>query len=161
MKPSRTGGQRIRGTEKSNTIWTPTGDTRTRKPCGGLIDSLDRMKILEQVAILEEPFPPEVRAEVSDLPVCLAADESLHDISEVNERADLGYQAMAVKPAGKTLSKSLQMVQAAQGRGIPCFVADSACLPAAARVEQKRGGPFKFVSGVGDGDPRISRGADL
>jgi L-alanine-DL-glutamate epimerase-like enolase superfamily enzyme len=95
-----------------------------------LIDFLDRAKILAQVAILEEPFPPEVRAEVSDLPVCLAADESLHDISELRERADLGYRAMAVKPAGKTLSKSLQMVQAAQGRGIPCFVADSACLPA-------------------------------
>ena len=85
---------------------------------------------MEQVAILEEPFPPEVRAEVSDLPVCLAADESLHDISEVSERADLGYRAMAIKPAGKTLSKSLQMVQAARERGIPCFVADSACLPA-------------------------------
>jgi hypothetical protein len=36
---------------------------------------------------------------------------------------------MAIKPAGKTLSKSMQMVQAAQGRGIPCFVADSACIP--------------------------------
>jgi L-alanine-DL-glutamate epimerase-like enolase superfamily enzyme len=70
-----------------------------------------------------------VRVDVSDLPVRLAADESLHDISEVNERADLGYKAMAIKPAGKTLSKSMQMVQAAQGRGIPCFVADSACLP--------------------------------
>ena len=93
------------------------------------MDFLDRVKILEQVAILEEPFPPEVRVDVSDLPVRLAADESLHDISEVNERADLGYKAMAIKPAGKTLSKSMQMVQAAQGRGIPCFVADSACLP--------------------------------
>jgi L-alanine-DL-glutamate epimerase-like enolase superfamily enzyme len=85
---------------------------------------------LEQVAVLEEPFPPEVRAEVSDLPVCLAADESLHDIAELRERADLGYRAMAVKPAGKTLSKSLQMVQAAHRLKIPCFVADSACLPA-------------------------------
>ena len=94
-----------------------------------LIDSLDRMKILEQVALLEEPFPPEVRPEVSDLPVCLAADESLHDLSEVNERADLGYKAMAIKPAGKTLSKSLQMVQAAKERRISCFVADSACVP--------------------------------
>jgi hypothetical protein len=94
-----------------------------------LIDSLDRMKILAQVALLEEPFPPEVRVDVSDLPVRLAADESLHDLSEVNERADLGYKAIAIKPAGKTLSKSLQMVQAAHGRGIPCFVADSACIP--------------------------------
>ena len=100
-----------------------------KETLGWLIDSLDRMKALEQVAILEEPFPPEVRVDVSDLPVRLAADESLHDISEVNERADLGYRAMAIKPAGKTLSKSMQMVQAAQGRGIPCFVADSACLP--------------------------------
>ena len=95
-----------------------------------LIDFLDQTRILEQVAILEEPFPPEVRAEVSDLPVCLAADESLHDLAELRERADLGYGAMAVKPAGKTLSKSLQMVQAAHRRGVPCFVADSACLPA-------------------------------
>ena len=94
-----------------------------------MVDFLDRMKILEQVALLEEPFPPEVRVEVSDLPVRLAADESLHDLSEVNERADLGYKAMAIKPAGKTLSKSLQMIQAAHRRKIPCFVADSACVP--------------------------------
>jgi L-alanine-DL-glutamate epimerase-like enolase superfamily enzyme len=101
-----------------------------KETLGRLVDSLERMKILEQVAVLEEPFPPEVRAEVADLPVCLAADESLHDLSEVRERADLGYRAMAIKPAGKTLSKSFQMVKAARERGIPCFVADSACLPA-------------------------------
>jgi hypothetical protein len=38
-------------------------------------------------------------------------------------------KAIAIKPAGKTLSKSFQMVQAAHGRGIPFFVADSACIP--------------------------------
>ncbi|HSR10057.1 MAG TPA: enolase C-terminal domain-like protein [Thermodesulfobacteriota bacterium] len=94
-----------------------------------LVDFLERAKILEQVAILEEPFPPEVRVDVSDLPLCLAADESLHDVSEVIERVHLGYKAMAIKPAGKTLSKSFQMAQAAHERGIPCFVADSACIP--------------------------------
>ena len=41
----------------------------------------------------------------------------------------LGYKAIAIKPAGKTLSMSLKMIQAALGKGMTCFVADNSCIP--------------------------------
>ena len=126
-----------------------------------LIDFLDRMKILEQVALLEEPFPPEVRADVSDLPVCLAADESLHDISEVNERADLGYKAMAIKPAGKDPEQIPADGSGRSRAGDSLLCRRLRVHSPAAGVEQERSGPLKAVPGIGDGDHRIPRGADL
>jgi hypothetical protein len=40
-----------------------------------------------------------------------------------------GYQAIAIKPAGKTLSLSLQMIETAAEAGAISFVADNACVP--------------------------------
>lgn len=94
-----------------------------------LIDHADCIGMLEQIALVEEPFPEEVKVDVADIPVRVAADESLHDMASVNERINLSYKAMAIKPAGKTLSMSIQMAHAACQRGIPCFVADNACVP--------------------------------
>jgi hypothetical protein len=94
-----------------------------------LLEIADREGMLDQIALVEEPFPEEVKADVSDLPVRVAADESLHDELSVAERADLGYRALAMKPAGKTLSMSFKMAAAAHRRKIPCFVADNACIP--------------------------------
>jgi len=94
-----------------------------------LIDHADRIDMLEQIALVEEPFPEEVKVDVADIPLRVAADESLHDMASVNERINLGYKAMAIKPAGKTLSMSIQMAYAAYQRNIPCFVADNACVP--------------------------------
>lgn len=94
-----------------------------------LLDHADKVGMLDQIVLLEEPFCDEVEIDVSDLPVPVAADESLHDVGDVNERIDLGYRAIALKPAGKTLSMSMTMGSAAFKREIPCFVADSACVP--------------------------------
>lgn len=94
-----------------------------------LLDHADKMGMLDQVALLEEPFPEDVKVDVSDVPVRIAADESLHRIEDVQERMDLGYRAVALKPAGKTLSITLKMASYASSRNIPCFVADSACIP--------------------------------
>jgi hypothetical protein len=96
---------------------------------GRLVEIADREGMLDQIALLEEPFPEEVKADVSDLPIRVAADESLHDESSVAERADLGYRALAMKPAGKSLSMSFKMAAAAYRRKVPCFVADNACIP--------------------------------
>ncbi|MGE5253485.1 MAG: L-alanine-DL-glutamate epimerase [Planctomycetaceae bacterium] len=96
---------------------------------GRLVEIADREGMLDQIALVEEPFPEEVKEDVSDLPVRVAADESLHDESSVAERVDLGYRALAMKPAGKTLSMSFKMAAAAYRRKIPCFVADNACIP--------------------------------
>lgn len=122
-----------------------------------LIEHSIRIGMLEQVALVEEPFPEGVKEDLSDLPVRFAADESLHDVESVNERIDLGYRAMAMKPAGKTLSMSIQMAHAAYQRGIPCFVADNACVPLlvewnknfAARLSPLPGIPFPILESNG------------
>jgi L-alanine-DL-glutamate epimerase-like enolase superfamily enzyme len=94
-----------------------------------LLHKIDDLGILSHVLILEEPFPYATKIDVNDLPVRVAADESLHDVDDLKERIDLGYRALALKPAGKTLSLSVLMAAKAAEYDIPCFVADSACVP--------------------------------
>ena len=89
-----------------------------------LLDHADKIGALERIAILEEPFPEEYLEDISDLPVRIAADESAHTAHDAEERMDLGYKAIALKPIAKTLSMTLQILQAAHQRGIPCFCAD-------------------------------------
>lgn len=84
----------------------------------------------EQIVILEEPFDENLDIDVSDLGVRVAGDESCHGADEVKQRMKMGYTAIALKPAGKTLSMSLKMAKAAYESGVPCYVADSACTPA-------------------------------
>jgi L-alanine-DL-glutamate epimerase-like enolase superfamily enzyme len=94
-----------------------------------LLDHLDRIGALCRVVLLEEPFPAANNIDVSDLPVTVAGDESVEGPEDIRRLAGLGYRAFAVKPAGKTLSASLEAARAARKRGLPCFVADSACVP--------------------------------
>jgi len=94
-----------------------------------LLDHARKEGMTEQIMILEEPFPEQESFDVSDLGVRVAADESLHDTADVLDKVELGYGALALKPAGKTLSMTLRMAAEAERRGVPCFVADSACIP--------------------------------
>ena len=94
-----------------------------------LLDQAERIGMLDQICILEEPFPPGIDEHVGDLPVAVAADETLHDPADVGHKADLGYGCLALKPEGKTLSVSVRMASEALKRQIPCFVADSGCVP--------------------------------
>jgi L-alanine-DL-glutamate epimerase-like enolase superfamily enzyme len=94
-----------------------------------LIKGLEKMGAVEQVMLLEEPFPAERDFDVQDLPLRIAADESLHGVEDVRRKIELGYGALALKPAGKTLSMSILMAAEAQRQNVPCFVADSACVP--------------------------------
>ncbi len=94
-----------------------------------LISGLEKIKALDNVILIEEPFPDETEIDVHDIPVMVGADESLHEVKDVQKRIQLGYRAIALKPAGKTLSMSLMMAFEAHKNGIPCFVADSACVP--------------------------------
>ena len=89
-----------------------------------LLTAAGEMGALERIVLLEEPFPEEERFDVSALPVRIAADESAHSREDVLERIALGYGAIALKPAAKTLSVTLSMLEAASAHGIPCFVAD-------------------------------------
>jgi L-alanine-DL-glutamate epimerase-like enolase superfamily enzyme len=94
-----------------------------------LVDGLDKIGALEQVVLLEEPFADDREIDVHDIPLRIAADESLHSVEDVRRKIELGYGALALKPAGKTLSMSILMAAEAHAQGIPCFVADSACVP--------------------------------
>lgn len=89
-----------------------------------LLDHADRLGALERTILLEEPFPEENKLAVDELPVRVAADESVHNEREARERMDLGYGAIALKPIAKTMSVALGVAKAAKERGIPCFCAD-------------------------------------
>lgn len=94
-----------------------------------LLSGLEKMGALDQVVLLEEPFPDDREFDAHDLPVRVAADESLHGIEDMRRKIALGYRAVALKPAGKTLSMSILMAAEAHKQGVPSFVADSACVP--------------------------------
>ena len=105
------------------------GRYEDRETLLALVAGLERIGALGQVVLLEEPFPYERDYEVRDLPLRIAADESLHGVADVRRKIELGYGAVALKPAGKTLSMSILMAAEARSRNVPCFVADSACVP--------------------------------
>lgn len=96
----------------------------TPKRLAKFLEAAERIGALSRILLLEEPFPEEACFDVSALPVRIAADESAHSREDVLERIALGYGAIALKPAAKTLSVTLGMLEAAHVRGIPCFVAD-------------------------------------
>ena len=89
-----------------------------------LLDALDSCGALAQTVLLEEPFAEENKENVADVPVRVVADESAHTDRDVAERIALGYGAIALKPAAKTLSMSFRMAQVAHAAGVPCLCAD-------------------------------------
>ncbi len=95
-----------------------------------LLDHARKIGMLDRILIVEEPFDETLEIDVADLPARFAADESLHSVRDVKIRVAQGYTAIALKPVGKTLSLTFQMVREAADAGVPCFVADNACVPA-------------------------------
>jgi len=89
-----------------------------------LLDHAAKIGALERVLIVEEPFPEELKVDVSDIPVRLAADESAHSDHDALERIELGYKAIALKPIAKTLSMSFKIAKLAHAHNVPCFCAD-------------------------------------
>jgi L-alanine-DL-glutamate epimerase-like enolase superfamily enzyme len=94
-----------------------------------LLDHADNLGMLDRVILVEEPFEEGLEIDVSDLPARFAADESLHAPADVAVRAEQGYEAMAIKPAGKTLSMAFRIIEATMEAGAIPFVADNACVP--------------------------------
>ena len=95
-----------------------------------LLDSLQRIGALGRIVLLEEPFAPNSRLDVSDIPVRLAIDESYHDAADVRRLTAMGYRCVALKPAAKTLTVSLRAARAAYDADVPCFCADLTVNPA-------------------------------
>jgi L-alanine-DL-glutamate epimerase-like enolase superfamily enzyme len=79
---------------------------------------------LGQIALIEEPFPEDLKIDVSDIPVRLASDESAHTDKDVIERIQMGYKSFALKAIAKTLSMTLKIADIAYNHNIPCFCAD-------------------------------------
>ena len=94
-----------------------------------LLDHAKRVGMFDQIAIIEEPFPEEADFQVGDLGVRIAADESAHTAGDVTTRIQMGYGAIALKAAAKTLSMTLQMAKVAHDAHVPCFLADLTCTP--------------------------------
>lgn len=89
-----------------------------------LLNFFKEQGFLEQVALFEEPFAEEKKISVKGLPVRVVGDESVHSLTDVNERISLGYTAIALKPIAKTLSETLKIVNRAYNAGVHCFCAD-------------------------------------
>jgi L-alanine-DL-glutamate epimerase-like enolase superfamily enzyme len=94
-----------------------------------LLDHARKVGMFDQIAVIEEPFPEKADIEVGDLGVRIAADESAHTAHDVEKRIQMGYGAIALKSAAKTLSMTLRMVKLAHEKGVPCFLADLSCTP--------------------------------
>jgi len=94
-----------------------------------LLEHARKVGMFDQIAVIEEPFPEEADIEVGDLGVRIAADESDHTAEDVEKRIQMGYGAIALKSAAKTLSMTLRMVKVAYENNVPCFLADLTCTP--------------------------------
>ncbi len=94
-----------------------------------LLAELDKCGALERVALLEEPFPEGAGIDVSRLPIVVAADESAHSERDVDELAQLGYRAVALKPIAKTLTVTFRMLEAARRHNMKAFCADLTVSP--------------------------------
>ncbi len=79
---------------------------------------------IDRIALLEEPFAEDTDIYVDDIPVRVAADETVHSDIDVLKRIELGYTAIALKPIAKTLSMSFKMVKLAHDHDVPCYYAD-------------------------------------
>lgn len=96
----------------------------TKERLASLVDFLVSEGIAERTVLFEEPFAPENKIYLGDLPICFAADESAHSLSDVEERIRLGYGAITLKPIAKTPSVTVKMERAARAAGVQCFCAD-------------------------------------
>jgi L-alanine-DL-glutamate epimerase-like enolase superfamily enzyme len=123
----------------AHTPWTQSGRVglyldangryQSKSTLRAVLDEADRQDLLDRIVVLEEPFAAHMEETVDDLGVLVAADESLHDPADVALRCQAGYGAIAVKPAGKTLSVAFDMLAAAAAQDMIAFVADNACVP--------------------------------
>ena len=62
--------------------------------------------------------------DVSDIPVRLAADESVHTDKDTIDRIEMGYKAVALKPIAKTMSMTMKIAKATTDREYSLFCAD-------------------------------------
>lgn len=89
-----------------------------------LLDHAKKIGAYDQIVVVEEPFPEEYRADVSEFEARLVSDESAHTDKDAAERIEMGYKGIALKPIAKTLSMTFKIAQLAYEKNIPCLCAD-------------------------------------
>jgi L-alanine-DL-glutamate epimerase-like enolase superfamily enzyme len=89
----------------------------------------EKIGALNQILFAEEPFPEENTESVHDIPVRVAADESVHDASGALQRIAQGYSTFVLKGIAKTLSRSIAIAKVAHEHNIPCACADLTANP--------------------------------
>jgi L-alanine-DL-glutamate epimerase-like enolase superfamily enzyme len=89
-----------------------------------LLDAAKRIGALEQVALVEEPFPDENDEHVSDVPARIVADESATRVDDAARRIEQGYAGFALKGIAKTLSETIKIAKLAHERRMVCMAAD-------------------------------------
>jgi L-alanine-DL-glutamate epimerase-like enolase superfamily enzyme len=94
-----------------------------------LLDYADKIQALDQIAVIEEPFPEEKEIYVGDIGLRIAADESAHTDKDAIKRIQMGYNAIALKAIAKTLSMTLKIARVAAEHNVPCFCADLTVSP--------------------------------
>ena len=129
----------------------------TKERLVSFIDHLKAEGIVENTLLFEEPFPADRDIYVGDLPICFAADESIHSMADVKRRIAEGYGALTLKPIAKTVTLTKRMVEAAKAAGVQCFCADLTVNPVmlewnknfAARIAPIRGMKIGVVESNG------------
>lgn len=140
------------------TPYTESGNILYYLDANGRYDNKERLQellsfakeqgILERVILLEEPFDEQNKIDVSDLPVCIAADESAHSLEDVKERFELGYKALTLKPIAKTLSMTMKMADYAKKSGMFCFCADLTVSPIMVSWNQNVAARLNVIPGM-------------
>ena len=74
-----------------------------------LLDHAEKIKALEQIAVIEEPFPEDKEILVGDIGLRIAADESAHTDKDAVKRIQMGYNAIALKAIAKIVSMRLKI----------------------------------------------------
>lgn len=128
------------------------GRYESRETLLKFIDHAREIGALDQVIMLEQPFPEDSEIDVSDIPVRISADESAHSVESILKCIQMGYKGIALKPAAKTLSMTMKMAQVCFEKKIPCYCADLTVNPVlvewnknvAARLQ-----PFPGLSNMG------------
>lgn len=142
-----------------DTPWTDCGKPLYYIDANGRYDTRDRLErflahaeeigALERIALLEEPFAENNLQSVRGLPVLIAADESAHCAEDAERLMDeYGYSAMALKPIAKTLSVSLEVLEAAHKRNVPCFCADLTVNPTMVELNKRFAAGLSSLPGL-------------
>jgi len=121
----------------------------TRQRLEWFLESARSIGALERIAVLEEPFAEDNLQSVHGLPVLIAADESAHCAGDAQRLMDeYGYSAMALKPIAKTLSVSLEVLEEAHKRNVPCFCADLTVNPTMVELNKRFAAGLSSLPGL-------------